>query len=252
MGRLSLAYTPYVSGAADITVEVSDGDGTTAQRSFRVELPPLPAPALTLSTSITLNRQTGLWEQQVTVRNAGARAIGGFELRVSGLPQGACLYNAADCLSGEPLAGHYQPLAPGESIALVLEYYTPARGAVLNPTVTATPVLPRDLSSTAVGTIAIDRVQMIEPGALLLEFTAVPNRLYLVQYSTDGVIWRDSLSRIRAAGTRVQWIDRGRPAPMHRRFPVSHDSTASWNWPSKATLGPGCRGCRHRALMASI
>lgn len=211
MGRLSLAYTPYVSGAADITVEVSDGDGTTAQRSFRVELPPLPTPALTLSTSITLNRQTGLWEQRVTVRNAGARAIGGFELRVSGLPQGACLYNAADCLSGEPLTGHYQPLAPGESIALVLEYYTPARGAVLNPTVTATPVLPRDLISTAEGRIAVDRVQMIEPGALLLEFTAVPNRLYLVQYSADGIVWRDSLTRIRAAGTRVQWIDRGAP-----------------------------------------
>jgi hypothetical protein len=210
-GRLSLAYTPYVSGTAEVTVEVSDGEGTTARSTFQIVLPELPPPSLTLEDSLTLNRQTGLWEQRVTVKNNGARALGGFEISVTGLPEGTSLYNATDSTGGHLLTGYYQPLAPGESVSLMLEYYSPSRSTPLAPRLSAIPVLPRESTSQSPGDLAIDRMVMLEPGALLLEFNAVPDQLYLIQYSSDGLHWLDSFVRIRAAGTRVQWIDRGPP-----------------------------------------
>ena len=48
-------------------------------------------------------------------------------------------------------------------------------------------------------------------GGLLIEFTAAPGSLYEVQYSDDNADWKVSPTRIRAAGNRVQWIDRGPP-----------------------------------------
>ncbi len=209
-GRLTIHYAPYVSGRATVTVEVSDQAGITAQRSFTVDLPIPAAPSLETSSTLVVNRQTGLWEQRITVRNAGQRAIGGFEITVTGLPAGASLYNASDARPPVFIAGYYQPLAAGESVTLMLEYYSPTRGS-LSPVLSTAAVLPREGVSTAAGAaVSIDRMLMLEPGAFLLEFTAVPGELYQVQYSTGGA-WADSWVRIRAAGNRVQWIDRGAP-----------------------------------------
>jgi len=46
---------------------------------------------------------------------------------------------------------------------------------------------------------------------MLLEFTSQPGHFYAVEYSSDGTAWRSSTLRIRAAGNRVQWTDRGPP-----------------------------------------
>ena len=48
-------------------------------------------------------------------------------------------------------------------------------------------------------------------GEMLLEFTSQPGRFYNVEYANPGAAWRRSPLRIRAAGSRVQWIDRGPP-----------------------------------------
>ena len=212
-GRLTIRYTPYVSGTSLVTVEVSDRDGTSSRSTFTVVLPDLPPPAITQQSTLTLNRQTGLWEQQVTVRNDGQRAIGGFEIRVNGLPSGVELYNASDCLGTQPCAGHYQPVAPGASVSLVLEYYSADRRPVSAPQLSTVPTLPLDHHGDGTG-LAIDRLEALPGGSLLLEFPADPGTLYQVQYSRDGRTWTNSLVRIRAAGTRVQWIDQGAPRTL--------------------------------------
>lgn len=209
-GRLNIQYAPYLSGQATVTVEVSDAAGTTSQKSFSVDLPALPDPSLSVSSTLTLNRQTGLQEQKVTIKNIGERAIGGFEIAIHGLPANASVYNASGGTAANPIVGYYLPLAAGESVTLILEYYTPGR-ATLSPSLTVSPVLPREAPASSAGNIAIDRAMMMEPGAFLLEFPAVPGELYMVQYTDAGGIWRDSLVRIRAGGNRVQWIDRGAP-----------------------------------------
>lgn len=210
-GRLSIEYAPYLSGQSILTVEVTDASGASAQRTFSLDVPVLPNPVLTIDPVMTLNRQTGLQEQRVTLRNAGQRAIGGFELTITGLPADASLYNASGSAAGGFVVGYYQPIAAGESITLVLEYYTPAR-TTLHPILSAVPALPREASRSTPGSIAIDRAVMLSPGAFLLEFASVPGQFYQIQYSMDGgSSWQDSLVRIRAAGNRVQWIDRGAP-----------------------------------------
>lgn len=208
--QLALDYAPYVSGQSTVTVEVADGSGSTARKSFTVGLPGLPSPVITASSTLTLNRQTGLQEQRITVKNVAERAIGGFEIAITGLPASASVYNASGGTAAAPVIGYYQPMAPGSTITLVIEYYTPAR-TTLQPVLAASAVLPREASSSAAGTISVDRAVMLEPGAFLLEFSAVHGELYQVQYKDGGGIWQDSLVRLRAGGNRVQWIDRGPP-----------------------------------------
>ena len=211
-GRLTIRYAPYVSGEATITVSVSDAAGTVAQRSFKIVLPALPPPSVTTQGTLTLNRQTGLWEHRVTIRNIGQRAIGGFEIHVAGLPANASLYNASDCLTGLPCAIYHQPVAPGQSVSMVLEYYVSDRRPLSPPTLTTVPILPHDVSSPATsGSLAIDVAMLLKPGMFMIEFPSEPGVLYQIQYSDDGTRWLDSLSRIRAAGTRTQWIDQGAP-----------------------------------------
>ncbi len=101
-GRLTIHYAPYVSGQATVTVEVSDQAGITAQRSFTIDLPIPAAPSLETSSTLVMNRQTGLWEQRVTVRNAGQRAIGGFEITVTGLPAGLAINASSGRITGTP------------------------------------------------------------------------------------------------------------------------------------------------------
>lgn len=210
LGRLAIEYAPYVSGQAVVTVEVTDQAGTSAQRSFTVDLPALPAPSLVTTSALAVNRQTGLWEQRITVRNTAQRAIGGFEISVTGLPAGTTLYNASGTRPPAFIVGYYQPIAAGGPVAITLEYYAPGR-AVVTPVLSTAVMLPRDATLSAMGNeIRIDRMQMLEPGAFLLEFTAIPGELYQVQYSTGGA-WADCPVRVRAAGNRVQWIDRGVP-----------------------------------------
>jgi hypothetical protein len=52
---------------------------------------------------------------------------------------------------------------------------------------------------------------LLQPGMFMIEFPSEPGTLYQIQYSDDGTRWLDSLSRIRAAGTRTQWLDQGSP-----------------------------------------
>ena len=223
-GRLRVSYAPWVSGASSLTIEVKDTAGEIALMTIQVTLPVLPVPEIAVSEALRLNRQTGLWEHRITLRNTAQRAIGGFEVTVAGLPADTCLYNASDCLSGDPLAGYYQPVAPGESVTMVLEYFSPSRSTTLQPVLTTAVALPKNPPSGAAAGLAVDRIAALPDGALLIEFTTLPGHEYLVQYSEAATAWLDSPIRIRAAGNRVQWIDRGSPrtasppAPGGQRF----------------------------------
>ncbi len=210
-GLLAIRYAPYLSGASTVEVEVADAAGETARMTVSVTLPVLPAPEVTVSGALALNRQTGLWEHRITLTNNAQRAIGGLEVTVSGLPADTSLYNASDSLGANPLAGYYQPVAVGATVTMVLEYYSPSRSSALLPVLTTSVALPRNPPAGAPGGLAVDRVLPLPGPALLIEFTAVPGCRYSVQYSADGTAWLDSPVPIRAAGNRVQWIDQGLP-----------------------------------------
>jgi len=169
-------------------------------------------PALDASAAPALNRQTGLYEQTLTVTNHEPVAIPGFDLRITGLPEGVCVWNASDRTEDAATVEFRQPLAAGATATIILEYYAKTRGGAIQPTVTAALVTKPETDPAAPdGGFAIDRAVRLTDGTMLVEFTATPGALYEVHYSADAVHWKLSPVRIRAAGNRVQWIDRGPP-----------------------------------------
>jgi hypothetical protein len=206
--RLSIRYAPYLSGTATISVSVTDRFGASAQRSFNVTVPPLPAPTITSQNTPSFNPLTGLWELPVTIQNIAQRAIGGFSVAVSSLPEGTSLYNASNAVSPSPSITDARPLNPNQSVSLTLEFLHPSQDPLPTPTLTTATTLPRPALPTP---FAIDRASFLSPESLLLEFPSEPGVLYQIQYSSDGINWLDSLSRIRAAGTSTQWFDSGSP-----------------------------------------
>jgi hypothetical protein len=169
------------------------------------------APDVVDQAQLVLNRQTGLYEHTHTITNVAERGIAGFDLAITGLPEGVEVYNASACEDDVWCVEHRQPLAAGASVTLILEYYAPVRGTVIDPEVAVSLVTEPESDPLAVEPgFAVDRCELLDDG-LLIEFTATPGARYEVQYSNDNATWKVSPTRIRAAGNRVQWIDRGPP-----------------------------------------
>jgi len=169
-------------------------------------------PALDASAAPALNRQTGLYEQSLTITNHEPVAIPGFDLRITGLPDDVRVWNASDRTDGGATVEFHQPLAAGASATLVLEYYVKQRGTEIHPDISVSLAAEsRPHPPAPDGGLPIDRALRLADGAMLVEFTATPGALYEVHYSPDGEHWKLSPVRIRAAGNRVQWIDRGPP-----------------------------------------
>jgi hypothetical protein len=57
----------------------------------------------------------------------------------------------------------------------------------------------------------VDRCELLDDGAMLIGFTSTPGTLCEIHDSHNATDWRTSPVTVRAAGNRVQWIDRGPP-----------------------------------------
>lgn len=87
------------------------------------------------ASTATLNRQTGLYEQFVTVTNESSASIEAARISISGLPSVETSYNASGTNgSGIPYVQPNQALAPGSSVTIRLEYYSADRITVPQPT----------------------------------------------------------------------------------------------------------------------
>ncbi|MDA1005282.1 MAG: PQQ-binding-like beta-propeller repeat protein [Verrucomicrobia bacterium] len=211
-GDLTVGYNPWQSGASDVTLAAIDSVGNVTQTTITFTVPAHSDPQPEVADAIILNRQTGLYEHTITVTNTAARAVAGFELTITGLPEGVCVNNASDCTAGTAAVEYHAPLAVGASATLVLEYYAPIRGTVLAPHLAVALINTPDTDPVAPdGGIAVDRCIALPDGSALIEFAARPGAVYEVHYSEDGILWKLSPTRVRAAGSRVQWIDRGPP-----------------------------------------
>jgi outer membrane protein assembly factor BamB len=211
-GDLTVIYNPWQSGTSDVTLSVSDSAGNVTEHTITFTVPQHPEPQLELAAKLVLNRQTGLYEHAITVTNTGAREIAGFDLRISGLPGGVTVNNASARDGNDWIIHHRQPLAAAASVNLVLEYYTPVRGTVINPQVAVGIVtVPVAHPDAPEGGLAVERCIVMAGGSVMIEFTTTPGALYEIHYSDDAADWKLSPVRVRAAGNRVQWIDSGPP-----------------------------------------
>lgn len=214
-GVLSAVYNPWIDGSASVLVAVTDSAGNRSEAGFVFSMPPHPEPGLSVETQLTLNRQTGLYQQTVTVTSHSQREIAGFDLEISGLGAGVSLNNASDQTGdGKWIVQHRQPLTPGQSVTLILEYFSSQRGAAaIEPHVTVGLVSMPQAAAPGDPTagFAVDRCVRLADGSALIEFPSTPGARYEVQYSDDLTTWKKSPVTVTAAGNRLQWIDRGAP-----------------------------------------
>jgi uncharacterized repeat protein (TIGR01451 family) len=166
--------------------------------------------SLTVISPITLNLQTGLFEERVRVVNGGPLTPSWVRVLVAGLASNARLYNASGTTNGLPYVQSNAPLGVGNHVDFLLEYYVPTRVMPKNLTLTvqAGPPVVRGTVSSPVA--SLDRV-MLSGGRAKFEFNTVPGQIYAVQYSRDLVTWRTALPAMSAATNRVEWLDAGPP-----------------------------------------
>ena len=175
-----------------------------------------------MTSPMVLNRQTGLFEQSMRLRNAGVTTVNVSRVYVLGLPSTNSLYNRSGVgmPSGStnlaPFVQNNLPLAPGSNVVFLLEYYLPNLKAVTNQTLRAEevpssqpPVLPAGAQSVPLQT-GRDPLQLAN-GRFMIEWVAIVGRAYTIQYSSDLTNWKTAVPSIVAAGTAVQWLDDGPP-----------------------------------------
>ncbi|MGE4488400.1 MAG: IPT/TIG domain-containing protein, partial [Kiritimatiellales bacterium] len=212
--ELILSYAASVTGSADITVRTTDlSNGFYVDNTITVHVVPEPGENI---GAITLNPQTGLFEQTITVSNTSptlaARAV---TLTVTNLTSGAELYNATGTDEhGNPEILWIGTLDPLTAMDFTLQYYTATRGTA--PTGTVIVSLSLESPQTAVSGTAFNlsgTPQNISgTQSFLIEFGATPGRTYYIQY-TDALSnpWKTVQPPIVAPVNRIQWIDSGPP-----------------------------------------
>jgi hypothetical protein len=166
---------------------------------------------VTSVSPIILNPQTGLFEQTVHVSNNSAdNTVESAHLLITGLPSDVQVYNASGKEGSTPFVQYSLPLPPDNSVNLLIEYYRAGRQPIPQPSFVV-----QDgtvVSVTATGpVIQVDRSVQLESGRFLIEFSAIPGRRYVVQYSSDMETWKSANPIITAPSNKVQWYDDGPP-----------------------------------------
>jgi uncharacterized repeat protein (TIGR01451 family) len=162
-----------------------------------------------------LNRQTGLYEEDVTVTNTGVSTVAGVRLLVGGLRSGVTLYNATGTNAGTPYAEYDLPLNPSNTVTFALEFYNPSR-LVFTNTLTVVAILPAGIVGIGTNGIAVTNVFMDTRIAgdtrFVIEFATVPGAVYTIIYSDDDMAtWQVATPSITANANITQWYDDGPP-----------------------------------------
>lgn len=170
----------------------------------------------------TLNNQTGLYNQTVTLTNTSGAQQDGFRVWVDGLGANTSLRNAHGTVDGRPYIDYTGILASGASVNLTLEYYVSDRGGA--PSVTYDVKPPNDDANppAVVNIVSIQpRLTFQATGSVLVEFKTQSGKSYLIEYSSNMVDWKSALPTINGTGQNVQWIDNGPPRTLSHPSQVS-------------------------------
>jgi VCBS repeat-containing protein len=210
----NLTYVPPTNYAGTDTFNyvITDGKGGNATGTVFVVL---AVPQFTFgASSIVLNPQTGLYEQNVLVTNSGVGTVAAVRLLVAGLRTNIVLYNGAGFDGGLPYAQYNAPLNSGQSVKFALEFYVPDRRTFTDSFIVKV-VEPSITGTNAAAGVPIDKsfVDARTPGSprFVIEFASIPGRTYTVLYSDDLIGWKAATPSIVANANRTQWYDDGPP-----------------------------------------
>ena len=206
----TVRFAPLTAGAKAAVLHLANNDSN--ENPFDINLGGLGAGLYVVSASpIKLNPQTGLLEQTVRVSNTDLVTLGAVRLLVNGLPADVQVYNASGSIGGISYLQHDFPLAQGGEIVFVIEYYRLSRRTDFTPVFVLEGTTPVLLPTPAGVIISIDRGPSNLGGRILIDFTTIPGRRYVVQYSSNLTDWKTTDPIITAPSNRVQWYDDGPP-----------------------------------------
>jgi len=160
--------------------------------------------------ALRFNPQTGLFEQPIRVSNPSSFGFSAVCIFVSNLPQLCRVWNASGTSNGLPFIQYNQPVAPGHSVDMIIEYYDPLRTEP-KPILYAEAVSPMEPINPVGTELRVNRQRWLSDGTFLLEFNSALNRTYYVQYCDDLSTWKTVVPTISGTGSRTQWIDNGPP-----------------------------------------
>ena len=168
---------------------------------------------------ITLDLQTALFKQTITVTNNNLLEIPAFRLLIDGLPGDVTVHNSQGVPEGTAFLLYNQPIAAGESIDLVVEYFQVTASGGFQPEFQVELVDPVEVLFSTPG-IELNRVGSLPNGDKLLEFISEVGAVYTIQYSRDGKTWVNVVPDVTAGANVTQWVDNGPPKTS------SHPNTA--------------------------
>lgn len=211
-GRAEIPLTlPY---QGEFIAELFSRDGRPGAFTFFVDVKNDITTGLRIekSSDLILDRQTGLYMQEVRISNGTASALTGIRVLANGLSGNAKLFPASGTTAGGiafiEVPG---PIAPGASLTLRIGFFVPDRAAPGGVTLTveqATVVPPAPPQGE---TFAVRRVELLSGGRVLVEFDSIPDARYAVQYSANSTDWQTAPGELKASGTRLLWVDDGPP-----------------------------------------
>jgi len=186
-------------------VEINGLRATSAPVTIIVIAPPYT------TNTMRLNPQTSLYEQVVTITNTSPFTLDSIAVLVTNKPALVQLYNQTGTTNGFSYIGYGNPLPPGGSVSLTFKYYLPPGQPFFYPRYQVI-LLGSTPPITVNGTqIPIAIATFLSNGKFFLNFTAIENKTYYVQYSTNLINWKTSPLTVPGVDSNVQWIDDGPP-----------------------------------------
>lgn len=173
----------------------------------------LPVGGLTIAeqSEIILNRQTGLFEQKLLVKNEGFGPIVGATIHIRNLPPNWEVWNASGTNSGAPYLRVNSAIPGGGSLPVRVEFRIPGRNPEGGPEYSIIDYTPEPTRDPGGESFRISPRATLSDGSFLLEFSTLKDRLYAIQYSPDLEKWATVVPSLKGNGSRVQWIDNGPP-----------------------------------------
>ena len=195
-----VALTNLVPGFYSFRAVAVDDLGLRATSSI-VLITVTQSPPVSALGPIVLNHQNGLFEQFARISNPTPRSFpNGVRLLIAGLDTTNRVYNATGTNAGVPYIDVLSPLPTGAFVDVLIQYYVPNQRSVPSPTLLAQP-LPFTIPPTVPPVLSV--AARLDTH-IVLQFTAVTNRLYYLQFSDDFAHWSTLSPLVPGAGDNVR------------------------------------------------
>ncbi len=207
-----VTWTNVPAGTNIIFATVTYENGTTNNSApiLVTVLEEVPVVHSAVVTNGLYFRQTGLFQQTITLSNPTPIEVNGLRLFIENLPDRTQVANATGITNGIHFIQYNTVIPAGQSVSIPVDYYVPTR-VVPTPTF-STQIVTSQPSVPIQGTpLSISRQLWLQNLGFLLEFETELLKTYFIQYTDNLQNWKTAWPAISGNCSKIQWIDNGPP-----------------------------------------